>query len=224
MSNTTFKRRDGDEVPGYLAGDSSSTSGVVVIQEWWGMNNQIKKVADEFGKRSFRAIIPDLYRGKVATDHETANHYMGDLNWPGAVQDIQGAVDHLRSLGCTKVGVTGFCMGGALTLAAVANCTGVDAGSCFYGIPGAALFSADKVKVPIQLHFGNDDPIKGFSDPEAANKLEEQLKAAGAPYEFYRYENAAHAFTNAEGPNYKPETCQLALWDRTVNFFKKQLA
>jgi len=223
MSNTNFPRPDGQQVPGYLVGDASATQGVVVVQEWWGLNKHIQSVADKFATQNFRAIVPDLYRGKVAIDHEEAGHYMGNLDWQGAVQDIQGAVDHLLSLGAKKVAVTGFCMGGALTLAALSNVKNLSAGSAFYGIPSPQLFKAENVKVPVQLHFGNNDSLKGFSDPEAANALEAQLKAAGAPYEFYRYDGAAHAFTKEDGPNYNKEAADLALWDRTVNFFKKHL-
>ena len=92
--------------PGMLAGEvGDSKQGLVVIQEWWGMNEQIQQEAREIADQgSFVTLVPDLYRGKVATDHETAGHYRDDLDWAGAVKDIQGAICYLKSIGCAKVG------------------------------------------------------------------------------------------------------------------------
>lgn len=104
-------------VPYYVAGDESAV-GIIVIQEWyylddsrWGLNGQIKKVVDRYAK-SFKAlaITPDLYRGKVATKPDEANHLMSDLNWPKAVEDVKLAAEYLISKGCKKVGIVGFCM------------------------------------------------------------------------------------------------------------------
>ena len=92
--------------PGVLVGDPSSTKrGLIVLQEWWGMNQQIQdEAADLASKGPFVALVPDLYRGKVATDHEEAGHLMNDLDWPGAIKDIQGAARYLlKEVGCSKV-------------------------------------------------------------------------------------------------------------------------
>ena len=113
-------------------------------------------------------------------------------------------------------------MGGALTLAACALGLAVDAGSAFYGIPSSTFCNVENIKVPVQLHFGNKDMAKGFSDMEAANKLEDQLKRANVTYEFNRYENAGHAFTNKHSQAYDPEATALAN-ARLVTFFKKYL-
>ena len=124
----------------------------------------------------------------MATDHETAGHYMSDLNWKGAVQDIQGAINYLRAHGCEKVGVTGFCMGGALSIASSVLATNLSAAVPFYGIPNGELADPAKAKTPLQCHFGTADNIAGFSDSAAQDKLEEKLKANNVVYEFYRYE------------------------------------
>lgn len=164
-----------------------------------------------------------MYRGKVATDHETAGHYFNDLDWVGAVQDIQGAVNYLRSQGVEKVGVVGFCMGGALSLASAVRVDGLNASAPFYGIPGLELADPAKARVPLQLHFGTADDLKGFSDVEAQDKLEKTLKDNNLPYEFFRYEGAPHAFCNDTNPEkYRKDCCELAQ-KRTVEFFKKQL-
>ena len=111
-----FKRPDGKISKGYLTEGSKNAPAIVVIQEWWGMNGQIKKVADTLKEAGYRALVPDLYKGKVALDENEAKHLMMDLNFLDAVkEDIRGAVQYLKSTGSNKVAVTGFCMGGALT-------------------------------------------------------------------------------------------------------------
>lgn len=86
---------------GVLTGDTSkSNMGLVVLQEWWGMNEIIINEAADISERgNFVALVPDLYRGKIATDHETAGHYMSDLDWPGAVHDIAAAAKYLKQKG-----------------------------------------------------------------------------------------------------------------------------
>ena len=168
-------------------------------------------------------MIPDLYRGKVATDHEEAGHYFNDLDWPGAVQDIQGAVDYLKSQGVEKIGVTGFCMGGALAIAASVRVDGLSAAAPFYGIPSKELADPAKARTPLQCHFGLKDSLKGFSDPEAQDALEKVLKENNVKYEFYRYEGADHAFVNESNPEkYNAEYTKQA-HERTVEFFQKYL-
>src|SRR5688572_7679858 len=111
----SYKRPDGKDVPGYLAEPKTGTGapGMVVIQEWWGLNDQIKGVADKLAGDGFRALVPDLYRGKVTLDRKEAEHLMTGLNFGDAAgQDVRGAVRHLKAKS-SKVGVTGFCMGGA---------------------------------------------------------------------------------------------------------------
>src|SRR5215469_4596125 len=118
----TFKRPDGKECSGFYAEPSSGNRApaMVVIQEWWGLNDQIKGVGSRLAAAGYRALVPDLYRGEVSVDAKEAEHLMNGLNFgDAATQDIRGAVQFLKQ-SSTKAGVTGFCMGGALTwLAAV---------------------------------------------------------------------------------------------------------
>jgi len=221
----TFARNDGKECPGYLVGPQHARVGFVVIQEWWGMNTQIKDLAkNSVASRGYRALVPDLYRGKVATDHEEAGHLMGDLDWQGAVADIRGAATYLKSHGAAKVVVMGFCMGGALTLASSALFSdAVDAGVCFYGIPSPQLADVATTKIPLQLHFGNLDDIKGFSDSEAVDALEVKLKSGGVSYEAHRYENAHHAFMNETNPHYDAGFAA-RVWEHVFAFVAKHLS
>ena len=113
-----FKRPDGKTCSGYSSEPTKGANapGIVVIQEWWGLNDQIKSVADRFAAAGYNALAPDLYKGRVTQKPDEANHLMTGLDFVGASdQDIAGAVKHLAGLS-RKVGVTGFCLGGALVI------------------------------------------------------------------------------------------------------------
>ena len=132
----SYTRPDGQSVAGYLAepAQGGAAPGMVVIQEWWGLNDQIKGVADKLAAAGYRALVPDLSRGKVALAANEAEHLMTGLNFGDAAgQDVRGAVQHLKGSGSAKVGVTGFCMGGALTLLSAANVPEADACAAWCG-------------------------------------------------------------------------------------------
>ena len=117
-TTVTFKRPDGQNTQGYLAEPehAAGAAAIVVIQEWWGLNQQIRGVADRLASAGYVALVPDLYRGKSTVEAEEAHHLMTGLNFgEAASQDIRGAAQFLKTRS-GKVGVTGFCMGGALTL------------------------------------------------------------------------------------------------------------
>jgi carboxymethylenebutenolidase len=149
---------------------------------------------------------------------------MNGLDWAGAVQDMQGAVNYLRAQGCTSVGAVGMCMGGALSLAAACLVKDLDAAVVFYGIPGAALCDPAKIQCPVQCHFGEDDALAGFSDAKAQTALEAKLKEnKTVTHEFYRYAGAGHAFTNETREDaFNAAACKLA-FKRVDAFFSKQL-
>src|ERR671935_2002514 len=133
----SYKRPDGKSVNGYLAEPAAGAKapGMVVIQEWWGLNDQIKGVADKLAKAGYRALVPDLYRGKVALEANEAEHLMDGLNFGDAAgQDIRGAVQKLKQ-SSPKVAVMGYCMGGALTILSSVFVPETDAAVCWYGVP-----------------------------------------------------------------------------------------
>jgi carboxymethylenebutenolidase len=167
------------------------------------LNQQIKDNTEEMANLlNATGVSPDLYRGRVGVTPDEASHLMHGLDWAQAVQDVQVAVTHLRStMGCTRVFVLGYCMGGALTLKAACHVEGVTAASCFYGIPPG--FDAVQVKCPLQCHFGDRDQSKGFSDKAAADGLKAALAKAGKSVaEFHQYPDGDHAFMNKEAPAY----------------------
>ncbi|GFR47075.1 hypothetical protein Agub_g8762 [Astrephomene gubernaculifera] len=229
MEKVTF----GNGLPGYEIGEKTAP-GLIVIQEWWGVNDIIKNHAETLSKDGFRCLIPDLYKGKIGVDAEEASHLMNNLDFKNAIEEIKQAVDYLRSSGSNKVGAVGFCMGGALTFC-TAQHAGVDAAAPFYGLPPAAICQVEAIKVPVEAHFGLLDKIEGFSDPKTAKEAEEKMKAAGVPAAFHYYESAGHSFFNANAPG-GPEALTKYGYpiptqeevnlshSRVVSFFKKHLA
>jgi len=227
-TTVTFKRPDGQTIQGYLAEPEhpSGAAAVVVIQEWWGVNDQIRGVADRLASAGYVALVPDLYRGKSTVEAEEAHHLMSDLNFGDAAsQDVRGAVQFLKTRG-GKVGVTGFCMGGALTLLAVCAAPEIDAAVVWYGCRPLEYIDAAKIHVPLQAHWATQDE---FFPIATIDLLQERLREAGVAFDFFRY-LARHAFANetAVGPGripatqYDPVWSQQA-WDRTFSFFGRWL-
>lgn len=223
----SFNRPDGKSVNGYLAEPAAggNAPGIVVIQEWWGMDAEIKGVADKLAKAGYRALVPDLYRGKVALEANEAKHLMEGLNFGDAAgQDIRGAVQYLKK-DSKKVGVTGFCMGGALTVLSALNVPEADAGVIWYGYPPLEYVDASKVRMPLLGHWATQDQAFPISGVEA---LEKKLREASVEFEFHRY-NAKHAFANQAADakkldmlKYDRQAAELA-WQRTMDFLAKKL-
>ena len=215
-----FTRSDGASTRGYFADAGKGRPGVVVIQEWWGLNDHVCSIADRFAQAGFSALAPDLYRGRVASTADEASHMMTGLDFADAThQDLAGAVKFLRER-CTQVGVTGFCMGGALTIAAAVHVPALSAAVCFYGIPPAQFADPALIKIPFQGHFANRDK---HWDPEQVNALEQAMQAAGAAPEIYRYD-AEHAFFNRTRPEVYDAACAELAWERSLAFFTQNLA
>ena len=224
----SFKRPDGQELQGYLAepAQPNGAPAVVVIQEWWGLNDQIRGVADRLAHAGYLALVPDLYRGKITVEEEEAHHLMTGLNFgDAATQDVRGAVQYLKSR-AAKVGCVGFCMGGALTLLASANVPELDAAVTWYGCPPLEYIDAGKITIPLQGHWATQD--EHFPAVQV-DGLAAKLKEAGVKFDFHHY-LARHAFGNeqAVGPGriastqYDPVWAQRA-WDRTFTFLARQL-
>ncbi|NUX58246.1 dienelactone hydrolase family protein [Paraburkholderia youngii] len=227
-SMITFNRPDGKQLQGYLAKPEKTAGApaIVVIQEWWGLNDQIRGVADRLAKAGYFALVPDLYRGKSTVEEDEANHLMSGLDFgDAATQDVRGAVQYLQQH-AAKVGVTGYCMGGALTLLALCNVPELAAGVVWYGFPPLDYIDASKIKVPVMGHWGQQDE---FFAADTVDALEKKLTDAKVDIEFHRY-LARHAFANETAvgsgriakTQYDPIWAQQA-WDRTLTFFGRTL-
>ncbi|OYY11701.1 MAG: carboxymethylenebutenolidase [Polynucleobacter sp. 24-46-87] len=224
----TFQRPDGKSSSAYLVEpvDAKNAPGVVVIQEWWGLDDEIKNVANRLADSGYRALVPDLYRGKLALEANEAEHLMNDLNFADAAsQDIRGAVQYLKQTGSNKVAVTGFCMGGALTVLSAELVPESDGTVVWYGYPPLEYVDAAAIKKPMLAHWALHDD---FFSIAGVDQLEEKLKVAGVSYDFQRYD-AKHAFANPRSDSrglpplqYNPAAAQLA-WERTMTFLNNTL-
>lgn len=214
---------DAKEVPGYLnAGDGrSGRPSVVVIHEWWGLNDQIRGTADRLAEAGFVAFAPDLFRGKVAKTADDAAALMKGLDWSGAELELGAAARALKVRDpLSKVGVVGFCLGGGLALMAAAKVPEFAAAVPYYGIPAPERADLTKIRGRVQGHYALQDD---WCSPDRVAQLEKTLGAAGVPFEIHRYD-AQHAFANERRPEvYSERDAQLA-WERTVKFLHDALA
>ncbi len=222
-SMISFATTNGGTAQGYLAEAADPKApGVVVIQEWWGVQGQIKGVCDRLAREGFTALAPDLFGGKVIPYHDraAASAAMGALDFKAATeQAVRGAVQHLAKRG-GKVGLTGFCMGGAVTVIGAARIPELSAAVCFYGIPPESVAGPKDIRVPFQGHFAKHDD---WCTPELVDDFERKLKAAGKQYELYRYPGH-HAFMNSERKDAYDEAAAKQGWERMLKFFRQHLA
>ena len=215
----SLKRPDGGSLDAWQSDIDPARPSIIVIQEWWGLNDNIKSIADRFAFEGFNALAPDLYHGRIAADADEASHMMQGLDFPGAVdQDIAAVLAHLKAIN-PRVAVMGFCMGGALTIGAAARLAGFSAAVCFYGVPPKAFADPASIKIPFQGHFATQDD---WVTPALVADIEASMTAAGNPPEVYNY-NADHAFFNKTRPEvYNPEASEQA-WTRMMAFLRTHL-
>ena len=218
MSSLT--NAQGSPLDGFF--DDSAGAGapaVLVIHEWWGLNDQVRGIARRLAGDGFSAFAVDLFHGKVTKDGAEAAALMQALDAKRAVQDLHAAVQALLSRSGGRVGVMGFCMGGAYALAAAALNPEVKAAVAFYGIPQASVADVGKIRGRVLGHYANRDT---HVSPARVDALEKALQAAGVQATLYRYE-ADHAFANEKRPEvYAPEAAELA-WKRSLAFFHETL-
>src|SRR6266852_1654135 len=221
-TSVTFKRPDGKDASGYLANAARGNAPcVVVIQEWWGLSEQIKGLCDRFAVAGFDALAPDLYKGKVVPYHDmdAAGKEMNSLDFIDATtQTVRGAALYLGKNGA-KVGLTGFCLGGAVTIIGAAKIPELAAGVVFYGIPPEAAAKPADIKIPLQAHFANKDD---WCTPQVVDAFEKAMKAAGKSLELFRYD-AEHAFVNEQRQSVHDRAAAELAWGRATEFFRKHL-
>lgn len=193
---------------------------IIVIHEWWGLNDNIKDLTNRFAKEGFLAIAPDLYQGYVATTPQDAQKRVDQLSLEDGLKLCLEAVDYLKSRNDVgKIGVTGFCMGGKYALLLASNLAEISVAAPFYGHVPKPPEQLVNIKCPVLGHYGaEDDGIP----PEEVELLKDMLTKSGTQYEIIVYEGAGHAFMNDTRDSYRPEVAKKA-WEKTIKFFKKNL-
>jgi len=227
MAETVWFKSNGNMASGYLATPATGSGpGVLVIQEWWGVDASLKQMADRLAAAGFVALAPDLYHGEVAghTEMDKAAHLMNSMPADRAAKDMSGAVDYLAShkaVTSKGVGVVGFCMGGMLSFLIAANRPDkVKAIVPFYGFPqGAAEPDWTKMTAEISGHMAEND---SFFPPTAAHALEAKLRGMGKKVTMTVHPGTGHAFMgphNALGT--LNETLAAQIWPDAISFMQK---
>lgn len=223
-TRVTFESKTGSNISGELAEPSGSGNvpTIVLIQEWWGVNDHVRDLAGRLAKEGFLALAPDLYHGKTTKDAAEAEELMTALDTLAAIKDIAGAVAYLKNhpRGNGKVGVIGFCMGGALSFASACHIDGLSAVAPFYGIPPAEKVDYANVTAPIIAHFAKRDE---WATVERAAAIKKRLDERGRTMELHVYD-ADHAFVNNTRPEVYDEASAKLAWERTMAFFEKHLS
>lgn len=216
----SFATANGDTTA-YVARPDGGGNGkaVLVIQEWWGLNDHIKDIANRWEGEGFTAIAPDLYRGTVATNPDEASRLMHALEIEDGLDTIGNAISAAsEKYGLSHFGVTGYCMGGTFALRAACELEGVSAAVPFYGdIPGDDVLQ--KLTVPTVFISGTRDQ---WINPEKVATLEDATERFELPVQSLKYD-ADHAFFNDTRPEVYDATAAADAWAKAVAFFNEKL-
>lgn len=213
--------QDGVAVSGYLSRpEGPPPACMIVIQEWWGLNDDIKEIADRYAGEGYLALAPDMYHGKVTDEPDDARKLVMALERDLAAREIDVAVAWLEETqGVAKVGCVGFCMGAGLTLAtALRPSSGIDAVHVYYGggMPEPAVLV--RIKVPVMGSYGAEDA--GIPAAQV-DSLRDALQSSGVENDVKRYEAAGHSFFN-RGHSYHPDAAADS-WERSKAWFARHL-
>ncbi|MBI4498147.1 MAG: dienelactone hydrolase family protein [Chloroflexi bacterium] len=215
---------NGHTTSGYLAkpqGDGPFP-GVIVIQEWWGLDAHIKEVAERFAREGFVALAPDLFHGKVTSEPDEARKLVMGLDRERAMRELDATAAYLQGqpyLAGTTVGAVGFCLGGGLSLMMGIRSQRCGAAVIFYGGNPSPLDQVQDLSCPVLGLYGEAD--QGIP-PARVNELETTLHRYGKEHELHIYPEAPHAFFNDQRASYRPEAAADA-WRRTLRFFRAHL-
>ena len=209
------------------ANNNNTFPAVVMIHEWWGLNENIKNMAESLAKEGYVVLAVDLYNGQVANTTESAQNLVSKVreNPSESINNLQHAVRYLASLenvNSSKIASLGWCFGGGQSLQLALNTEPeypLSATIIYYGNLVSDQESISKIKWPILGIFGDQDksiPV------QTVKQFEEGLNANGITNEIYIYKGVGHAFANPSGDNYAPQETQDA-WEKTVSFLKKYL-
>jgi carboxymethylenebutenolidase len=219
----TYPDAAGETLMGYLARPEGAEAlpAIVVIQEWWGLNEHIRDVTRRFARQGFVALAPDLYDGVVVTEPDEARKLVMELDMMEAVREIQQGIDFLQQqeyVAGQQVGVVGFCMGGGLALNTARAEEDLGAAVAFYGRPLSPEEVQD-VQAPVLGLYGAED--QGIPVDEV-RQMQSALEEAGVENELQVYDGAGHAFFNDTRDSYDADAAADA-WERTLAWFRTHL-
>jgi carboxymethylenebutenolidase len=222
----TVSYKSGDEtVNGFLAlpDGGGKHPAIVVIHEWWGLNDQVKEGAQKLAAQGYVALAVDLYRGKVATTPDEAHELMRGVPDDRGIRDLEAAFAYLATrpdVKPGKIGSVGWCMGGGWSIKLAMSEPKLAACAVNYGSLPTEAASIAKIKAPVLGNFGADD--RGIT-PDSVHAFDAAMKAAGKPVDVKIYDGAGHAFENPNNKDgYRPQAAADA-WARMDAFFKKTL-
>lgn len=198
---------------------ADNAPGLLLIHEWWGLNDEMRAVASRMAGEGFLALAVDLYEGQATADPQRARELMTSMDPAKARETLIGWIGWLRKApgASGKVGALGFCMGGAWALNA-SLATPVDATVIYYGSVQKSAEELRTLRGPVLGHFGREDQA---ITPQMAEGFRQAMDKAGKPHEIHFYE-ANHAFARVGGPNFKAEAATLA-GQRTLAFLREHL-
>jgi len=215
---------DGRPLTGYLAtpqGASASAPGLIVIHEWWGLNDNIRSMARQLAGEGYAALAVDLYGGKVADRPDGAMQLVRSVDEDAARANLRAAYHYLEKRGASRIGVIGWCFGGGWSLqTALLFPDSLDAAVIYYGHLVTDPEKLAGLRVPIQGHFGAEDSSIPL---DQIHRFGELLDSLGVTEHMYVYQGAGHAFANPSGTRYVKAAADTA-WGRTLSFLREHLA
>ena len=216
---------NGETGRGYLAlpaGDEPFP-GVIVAQEWWGLDEHIKDVARRFAAAGFVALAPDLFHGTVTKEPGEAQKLMMSLNMGEAVKELVKATDYLASrpeVAGRGIGAIGFCMGGGLALNLACESSRIRAAAPFYGVNPTPIDKVSKLNGPLLAIYAEND---AFAGEPVRRELEQALEASNIDHEIVVYPGAQHAFFNDTRPEVYDREAAVDAWHRALSHFRRHL-
>jgi carboxymethylenebutenolidase len=225
LSPITAERTTVGDAPGYLArpDDDSTYPAVVMIHEWWGLNENIERMAEILAGHEYVVFAVDLYDGEVATDSERASELSGMVreNPDEAVATMSSAVEGLRGRSDVtgRVASLGWCFGGGQSLQLSLSDADLDATVIYYGTLATDQATLERIDGPVLGIFGSEDRVVPLEDVRA---FDATLGEIGVEHEVYVYEGAGHAFANPSGESFRPDDTMDA-WEKTLEFLDTSL-
>ncbi len=193
--------------------------GVILIHEWWGLNDQIKEMADLLATEGYLVLAVDLHNGKVAATPDEARQLTGSLNQSKAIENMRAALGYLKYQGATKLASYGWCFGGGQSMQLAIKDGPLAATVIYYGQLVTNQTQLENIKWPVLGIFGQNDT--GIP-PAKVNEFDSALDALKIENEIYNYPGVGHAFANPSGMNYAPAETKDA-WLKTLKFLNKHL-